>query len=71
MTGPDFIRWRKHLGLSQIAAARALDMSPAGLRKLEKGKTPIRKIIRLACAALALGIQDYNGPESPDSPEHS
>ena len=62
MTGPDFIRWRKHLGLSQIAAARALGMSPAGLRKLEKGQTGIRKVIRLACAALALGVKDYDGP---------
>ena len=62
MTGPDFIRWRKHLGLSQIAAARALGMSPAGLRKLEKGQTSIRKVIRLACAALALGVKDYDGP---------
>lgn len=62
MNGLDLIRWRKHLGLSQIAAAHALGMSPAGVRKLEKGKSPIRKPVRLACAALALGIQDYDGP---------
>ena len=62
MTGPDIIRWRKHLGLSQIAAARALGMSPAGLRNLEKGITVIRKPVQLACAALALGIKDYTGP---------
>ena len=62
MTGPDLIRWRKHLKLSQIDAARALNMTPGGLRKLENGKSPVRKVISLACAAIAMGITDYDGP---------
>ena len=64
MTPSDIIAWRKHLGLSQTAAAQALGMSTAGLRKLEKGESKIRKPVRLACAAIALGIEDYHGPDT-------
>ena len=63
MTGNDVVRWRRHLGLQQKTAARMLGMTPNGLRKVEQSRKPIRKTIRLACAAIALGLSDYDGPD--------
>lgn len=69
MTPTAFRAWRKHMGLSQKAAAEALGISPRMVGYYEAGKrddgraVDIPKPVRLSCAALALGISDYSGPQ--------
>lgn len=68
MTPAQFKTWRKRHGLSQTAAATALGVSLSTVRLYEKGSrwedgrpVVIPKHVRLACAALALGLKDYEG----------
>ncbi len=63
----DFKRWRKSLKLSQKEAAEALGLKRRVVQYYEKGerdgeKVRIPKYIRLACCAIASGIDDYEGP---------
>lgn len=63
----DFKRWRKSLKLSQKEAAEALGLKRRVVQYYEKGerdgdKVEVPKYIRLACSALAAGVQDYEGP---------
>ena len=70
MTHKDFRQWRKSLKLSQKDAAEALGLKRRVVQYYEKGerdgdKIEIPKTVRLACYALAHGIDDYFGPERP------
>jgi transcriptional regulator with XRE-family HTH domain len=51
--------WRKRLDLSQTEAANALGLSLRGYQNYEGGLRPIPKPVRLACAAVALGLSEY------------
>ena len=67
MTPIAFKRWRKSLGLSQKKAAEALGLKRRVVQYYEKGErdgqpVSIPKTVRLACCALALGCDDYDGP---------
>ncbi|HAH11504.1 MAG TPA: hypothetical protein DCL54_18355 [Alphaproteobacteria bacterium] len=67
MKGHDFKRWRKSLGWSQKEAAEALGLKRRVVQYYEKGErddqpVKIPRTVRLACYALTLGIEDYDGP---------
>jgi transcriptional regulator with XRE-family HTH domain len=59
VTPQTFIAWRKRLGLSQAKAAAALGMGLRQIQKYEAGQADIPLTVRLAMAALALGLSDY------------
>ena len=68
MKGNDFKRWRKGQNLSQKEAADALGLKRRVVQYYEKGErdgepVKIPRVVRLACYALLLGIEDYQGPE--------
>jgi len=70
MTSEQFKAWRKHMGFSQVAAGEALgvskstiEMYDSGFRKADKTPIDIPKPVELACAAIALGIRSYDGPQ--------
>lgn len=73
MTPEQFKAWRKHMDLTQAEAAEALGVALGTVKLYERGMRAdggtravvIPKNIALACAAIALGIKDYAGPESP------
>lgn len=70
MTGSQLKAWRVHCKLSKKRAADALEISVSFLDTLERGHrrgneggtVTIKRHISLACAALALGVSDYQGP---------
>jgi DNA-binding XRE family transcriptional regulator len=65
MTGKDLIRWRtKTLGedVTQRDAATRLGLSRRMYIYYEMNRYPIPLSVRLACAAIALGLEDYHGP---------
>lgn len=57
-----FKRWRQHLGLKQKEAAAALGVSPRQAFDYDHGHKELPRCIRLAMAAIALGLKDYEGP---------
>lgn len=64
MTSEDFVRWRNSQRLSQATAAEKLGISRATIQNYERGTADgkpveIPKAIRLACMALANGIEEY------------
>lgn len=67
---PDqFKAWRKHMAWSQQEAADALGVSRNTVFLFERGEregrpVEIPKTVELACAALALGIRSYEGPQA-------
>ncbi|CAH1670861.1 MULTISPECIES: helix-turn-helix transcriptional regulator [unclassified Chelatococcus] len=70
MTPEQFKAWRKHMKISQASAAGLLGISVPSIQLYEKGSrhedgraVVIPKAIELACAALALGIREYEGPQ--------
>ncbi|NWH09194.1 MAG: helix-turn-helix transcriptional regulator [Alphaproteobacteria bacterium] len=67
----DFKRWRKSLDLSQKEAAEALGLKRRVVQYYEKGErdgepVKIPRSVRLACWALAQGVNDYHGPRDKD-----
>lgn len=71
MTSAQFKAWRKHMGLTIIGAARTLGVSRGSVELYERGArrednrpVAIPKPIELACAAIALGIRHYDGPQA-------
>ena len=67
MESADFKKWRKSLDLSQKDAAHALGLKRRMIQYYEKGERNGDKVIipltvRLACYAVAQGIEDYRGP---------
>ncbi|WP_210482731.1 helix-turn-helix domain-containing protein [Microvirga antarctica] len=70
MTREQFKSWRNHMGLTQQAAADALGISKGSVDLYERGRrrederpVVVPKTVELACAALALGITEYQGAE--------
>ena len=64
MTPAALRTWRKHLGLSQKAAAEAIGKSRAMYQRYEMGMDPVPLTMELACAAVALGVRRYAGPSA-------
>ena len=67
MESGDFKKWRRALGLSQKDAAHLLGLKRRMIQYYEKGerdgdKVKIPRSVRLACYAIAQGVEDYNGP---------
>ncbi|MEO0697993.1 MAG: helix-turn-helix transcriptional regulator [Pseudomonadota bacterium] len=67
MEPTDFKKWRKAMHLSQKDAAHALGLKRRMIQYYEKGerdgeKVKIPRSVRLACYAIAQGIEDYHGP---------
>lgn len=63
----DFRKWRKTLKFSQKEAASALGLKRRMIQYYEKGErdgdlVEIPRSVRLACFALAEGVDDYHGP---------
>ena len=63
----DFRKWRKAMKLSQKDAAQALGLKRRMIQYYEKGERDgeivvIPRAVRLACYAIAEGVEDYNGP---------
>jgi predicted transcriptional regulator len=63
----DFKKWRKTLKFSQKEAAHALGLKRRMIQYYEKGErdgdtVEIPRSVRLACFALAEGVEDYHGP---------
>lgn len=68
MKGNDFKRWRKSLDMSQKDAADALGLKRRVVQYYEKGErdgdpVKIPRVVRLACYAILIGVEDYHGPE--------
>jgi transcriptional regulator with XRE-family HTH domain len=68
MKGNDFKRWRKSLDISQKDAADALGLKRRVVQYYEKGErdgepVKIPRVVRLACYAILIGVDDYHGPE--------
>jgi transcriptional regulator with XRE-family HTH domain len=66
MAPEQFRAWRKGLGLKQRDAADRLGLKKRMIQYYEKGRRDgkavvIPKTVRLACAALAEGVADYDG----------
>ncbi|MFD2234808.1 helix-turn-helix transcriptional regulator [Phaeospirillum tilakii] len=65
---PDSLRaWRASCGLSQEAAARALDISRRTYQYREEGKSSIGREAALACAAISAGLKPW-GEEVETTP---
>lgn len=62
MTPAGLKRWRTHLRLTQQQAADRIGVVLRHYSDFERGVDPIPLRIRLACAAIALGVTDYPGP---------
>lgn len=70
MTSAQFKAWHLHLKLSKKRAAAALGLSQSAVDTYERGHRRggecraviIPQPVSLACAAIALGISDYQGP---------
>ena len=67
MDSVDFKKWRKGLSMSQKDAAQALGLKRRMIQYYEKGerdgeKVKIPRAVRLACYAIAQGVEDYHGP---------
>lgn len=66
MSPEGFRRWRKALGFSQDEAAARLGLGSRMVQYYERGErdgatVEIPLTVRLACAALARGIADFDG----------
>ncbi len=71
MTPTDFKRWRKSLGWSQKEAATALGLKRRMVQYYEKGErdgetVEVPKAVSLACFALSVGVDTYEGPSTAD-----
>ena len=66
MSPSEFKAWRKGMGLKQKEAAEKLGLKKRMVQYYEKGRrggkdVEVPKAIRLACYALSVGIDDYDG----------
>ncbi len=60
MTPAQFLAWRTRFFRSQRAAGEALGLSPRQIWSYEHGAAEVPKTVRLAMAAIALGLSDYD-----------
>lgn len=70
MTPEEFVENRKHLNMTQTELAEALGLGKSTIQLYERGKrheddrpVEIPKTVRLALAALFLGVTDFSTPE--------
>lgn len=73
MDNAQFKAWRKHMDWGQQEAADHLGVSRNTIVLYERGeregrRVEIPKTVELACAALALGIRNYAGPQAKEMP---
>ena len=66
MTPLQFKTWRKALGLRQKEAAARLGLKKRVIQYYERGhrdgkKVEVPKSVELACYALAVGVDEYDG----------
>lgn len=66
MTPEQFKHWRKTRGLKQKDVAELLGLKKRMIQYYEKGdrdgrKVEIPKTVRLACFAIAQGVNDFDG----------
>lgn len=61
-TGADLAQWRQNVAqMTQADLGEALGLGRQAIAKMEADKeTPLHLRTRLACAALALGLSDYD-----------
>lgn len=59
MTPQTFAAWRRRHFKSQKAAGEALGLSARQIWSYENGEAPVPLYVRLAMAAIALGLKDY------------
>jgi transcriptional regulator with XRE-family HTH domain len=64
MTPVDLKAARARLGLSRIAFAETLGISRNSVTAYESGKRPVPLTVRLAIAAVLLGIKDVWGEDA-------
>jgi transcriptional regulator with XRE-family HTH domain len=71
MNSAELKEFRKMMQFSQAQMADKLGYARRQYQLMEQGKADIRPCVGLACAAMALGIQEYNGPikDEPDNKE--
>ena len=63
MDSEELKNFRKMVGLSQRRMAKeVLGYGVRNYQMMERGSTEIRNCVPLACAAYALGIEQYDGP---------
>ena len=66
MTPHQFKAWRKAMGLKQKEAAARLGLKKRVIQYYERGhrdgkKVEVPKAVELACYALSVGVQEYEG----------
>lgn len=61
MTSEQFKAWRAAQKLSQADLADALDLARETITKYERAVNPVPKTVELACAAIQLGVRDFDG----------
>ena len=73
MTTDDFRAWHNAMGYTYDTAAQALGVSRAAYADWIAGRSrttgkpiQISKLVALACAALAAGLEEWARPEHPD-----
>ena len=73
MTPADLRAWQAHMGYTYDTAAQALGVSRgtyadwlAGRSRTTGKPIKISRLVALACAALAAGIDAYPRPDQPD-----
>lgn len=60
-TGKDLAAWRSgSMKITQATLADCLGVSRQTIVNLENSEKKVPKQMRLACAALAIGLRDYN-----------
>ena len=73
MDSPEFKAWRKSLGLKQKEAAEKLGLKKRMIQYYETGrrgskKVVIPKTVELACYALSIGVESFDGTLPKDEP---
>ena len=63
MTPEQLKNWHSLVGLSQRKAAKIMGYSLRQWQEMVAGDAKIRPCVDLACAAYALGIRSYKGPD--------
>ena len=66
MTPDDLKGWRKLMGYKQGEAANALGYGRRQYQRMELGQEEIRRCVDLGCAALAIGLTEYDSAQIAD-----
>jgi transcriptional regulator with XRE-family HTH domain len=71
MKPSEFKKWRKDRGLTQEQAAKKLGLKKRAIQYYETGKRDgkdfkIPKTTELACYAISVGVEKYQGPQEQE-----